>query len=85
MPSPLAIEDALGVMHRWLAAPAARVVHPTDQHAAIVGRLLLGAGTAGNLVGDAHLAALAVEHGATIVSFDRDFARFAGVSFDLLT
>ena len=38
------------------------------------------AGTAGSLVGDAHLAALALEHGATIVSFDRDFARFEGVT-----
>lgn len=84
MPSPLPVDDALGVMNRWLAAPAARVVHPTEQHAAIVGRLLLGAGTGGNLVGDAHLAALAVEHGATVVSFDRDFTRFAGVSFELL-
>ena len=37
------------------------------------------AGVAGNLVGDAHLAALALEHGATVVSFDRDFARFDGL------
>jgi len=42
--------------------------------------LLERAGTAGNLVGDAHLAALALEHGATVVSFDRDFARFEGVT-----
>jgi predicted nucleic acid-binding protein len=78
------VTDALGVLNRWLAAPAARVVHPTEQHAALVGRLLLGAGTGGNLVGDAHLAALALEHGATVVSFDRDFARFAGVALELL-
>jgi predicted nucleic acid-binding protein len=37
------------------------------------------AGTAGNLAADAHLAALAIEHGATMVTFDRDFARFDGV------
>ncbi|MFN5164778.1 MAG: TA system VapC family ribonuclease toxin [Pseudomonadota bacterium] len=84
LPSPLAVTDALGVLNRWLAAPAARVVHPTEQHAALVGRLLRGAGTGGNLVGDAHLAALALEHGATVVSFDRDFARFAGVALELL-
>ncbi len=84
LPAPLSVTDALAVMNRWLAAPAARVVQPTEQHAALVGRLLLGAGTAGNLVGDAHLAALALEHGATLVTFDRDFARFAGVAIELL-
>jgi predicted nucleic acid-binding protein len=51
-------------------------------HVTLVGRLLLGAGRAGYLVGDAHLAALAVEHGATVVSFDSDFARFPGVAFE---
>jgi hypothetical protein len=39
-------------------------------------------GTGGNLVSDAHLAALAVEHGATIVTYDSDFARFPGVRFE---
>jgi hypothetical protein len=41
--------------------------------------LLRSAGTAGNLTTDAHLAALAIEHGATVLTFDRDFARFEGV------
>ena len=41
--------------------------------------LLLGAGTAGNLTTDAHLAAIAIEHGATLASFERDFWRFAGL------
>jgi predicted nucleic acid-binding protein len=45
----------------------------------LVRGLLEYAGSAGNLVGDAHLAALGLEHGASVVSFDRDFARFAGV------
>jgi hypothetical protein len=44
----------------------------------------LGAGMAGNLSSDAHLAALAIEHGATLVSFDRDFERFAGLRFERL-
>ncbi len=39
--------------------------------------LLEQAGSAGNLTTDAHLATLAIEHGAEIVSFDRDFARFS--------
>jgi len=41
--------------------------------------LLEPLGTAGNLVGDAHLAALAIEHGATLASSDNDFARFRGL------
>jgi predicted nucleic acid-binding protein len=41
--------------------------------------LLQASGAAGNLVTDAHLAALAIEHGAAVVSYDRDFARFEGV------
>ena len=41
--------------------------------------LLSNAGTAGNLVNDAHLAALCIEHRARVCSFDRDFGRFAGV------
>jgi hypothetical protein len=44
----------------------------------------MGIGTAGNLTTDAHLAALAIEHGATLVSFDRDFNRFDGFSFERL-
>lgn len=79
MPAPLSAEDATGQIERWLAAPAAVVVHPTARHASILAGLLRDAGTAGNLVGDAHLAALAVQHDAEIVSFDRDFARFTGV------
>ena len=78
-PSPLSIDDALQVVERWLEHPRVQVVHPGERHAQILGQLLRSAGTAGNLTTDAHLAALAIEHGATIVTFDRDFARFDGV------
>lgn len=78
-PSPLAVDDALSVVDHWLGHPRAVVVHPGERHAETLGRLLKSAGTAGNLTTDAHLAALAIENGATVVSFDRDFARFAGV------
>jgi uncharacterized protein len=53
-------------------------------HLGIVARLLLGAGRAGLLVPDAHLAALAIEHQATLLSFDRDFESFPGVRFKYL-
>jgi toxin-antitoxin system PIN domain toxin len=79
VPSPLTADDAAGQVEAWLAAPAAVVVHPTARHATILRGLLRDTGTAGNLTSDAHLAALALEHGAEIVSFDRDFARFPGV------
>ena len=81
---PLSVDDALAAVRDWIEAPGARIVHPTASHASILGRLLIGAGTAGNLTSDAHLAALAIEHGATLVSFDRDFERFAGLDFERL-
>jgi toxin-antitoxin system PIN domain toxin len=84
-PAPLSPADALGVVEDWTGAPAAVVVHPTGRHLAILRGLLEGAGTAGNLTTDAHLAALAVEHSARMVSFDRDFERFPGVRLHLLT
>jgi len=80
-PKALSVDDALRVLSHWLAHPNAQVIHPGEQHLAILGRLLRAAGTAGNLTSDAHLAALAIEHDARIVSFDRDFARFADVSW----
>jgi toxin-antitoxin system PIN domain toxin len=82
-PRPLSIEEALSVIEQWLGHRHARVVHPGERHSEILGRLLKSAGTAGNLTTDAHLAALAIEHGATILTFDRDFARFPGLRWTL--
>ncbi len=79
-PRPLSASQAAEAIEAWLGAPPAIVVEPTRRHLALVRGLLEQAGTAGNLVNDAHLAALALEHGATIVSFDRDFARFEGLA-----
>lgn len=80
-PRPLSADDALQVVERWLGHPQGQVVHPGERHGQILGCLLRSAGTAGNLTTDAHLAALAIEYGATIVTFDRDFARFEGVQW----
>jgi predicted nucleic acid-binding protein len=55
------------------------VIHPTERHGAVVRELMLPLGTAGNLVTDAHLAALAIEHGAELCSSDADFSRFSGL------
>lgn len=81
---PLPTASALAVVDDWLQAPGARVVHPGPRHAALLGRLLTAAGTAGNLTTDAHLAALAKEHGAVVGTFDRDFSRLAGIRVDWL-
>ena len=77
--APLTAEDALELVDGWLEQPSATVVHPTDRHAKLLRELLRALGTAGNLTSDAHLAALAVEHGADLCSADGDFARFPGV------
>jgi toxin-antitoxin system PIN domain toxin len=79
MSSPMSADEAMGQVEAWLAAPAAVLAEPTNRHAAVLHGLLRESGTAGNLTTDAHLAALAIEHGADIVSFDRDFDRFSGV------
>ena len=81
--TPLSVEDALHVLDGWLGHPRAQVAHPGDRHAEILGRLLKSVGAAGNLTSDAHLAALAIEYGGTVLSFDRDFARFEGVRWTL--
>lgn len=77
--SPLTVEQALGRVEAWLAQPCAAVLAPTRRHAAVLRDLLAPLGTAGNLTSDAHLAALAREHGAQVCSTDGDFARFPGI------
>ena len=84
LPRPLSVEDALGLVRDWLAHPRSRILQPTDAHERVLGGLLRAAGKAGDLSNDAHLAALAIEHGATLASFDRDFDRFDGLDFEPL-
>ena len=84
LPRPMPVQAAVRVVEEWLSAEAAVVINPTSRHVGLVGGLLLGAGMAGNLVNDAHLAALAIEHGGKVVSFDTDFARFPGLQWQLL-
>ncbi|HET9048348.1 MAG TPA: type II toxin-antitoxin system VapC family toxin [Chiayiivirga sp.] len=81
----LTLDEALAQVDEWLAHPRARLIHPGERHPALLARLLIGAGHGGDLVTDAHLAALAIEHGATLGSFDRDFHRFPGLQLDALS
>ena len=78
---PLNPQEAFDVVDFWLEQPAALVIAPTERHAATLRSLLLPLGAAGNLTSDAHLAALAIEHGAALVSYDADFGRFPGLAW----
>jgi len=75
----LPLATALAVVKGWIDQPVTSVLEPTGRHLDHLATLLQVAGMGGNLVQDAHLAALAIEHRATVVSFDRDFDRFPGV------
>ena len=80
-PRPLTVDEALDRVQAWLGAAPAVVVEPTPDHPAVLRRLLQDIGVGGNLVNDAHLAALALEHRCAVVSWDRDFARFTDVQW----
>lgn len=76
----LPTERAVGFIDEWLQQPCVTLVGPGESHWAVLRNLLLSEGTAGNLTSDAHLAALAIEHGCEVASTDHDFNRFSGVT-----
>lgn len=76
---PLPMAKAWDQVEAWLACEAVWVPAPTERHSSVLGGLLADRGVSGNLVSDAHLAALAIEHGLTLCSADGDFARFASL------
>jgi uncharacterized protein len=76
---PMSLAEAGGIVTGWLAHPRVSVLQPTERHWTILGRLLAEGQARGPLVMDAHLAALAIEHGATLCTTDRDFTRFKGL------
>lgn len=78
-PDPWPVDDAVDLVRRWLDHPGSVVLEPTPRHLDVVAGLLVTVGTGGNLTTDAHLAAIALEHHATVVTYDSDFSRFAGV------
>jgi toxin-antitoxin system PIN domain toxin len=78
----IAPSRAMDQVDHWLAARSATILQPGARHASLMRQLLDAVGSGGNLVPDAHLAALALEHRATMVSFDTDFGRFPGVRWE---
>ena len=82
MARPLAVNDARQIVGSWLEQPISTIVLPTERHWALFSSLLTSGQASGSLVSDAHFAALAIEHGATLVTNDRDFARFPGLDVE---
>lgn len=78
---PLSPEEAVAAVNAWLARPNAGILEPGERHWEILAGLIREGQTAGPLVMDAALAALAIENGATLQTTDRDFHRFPGLSF----
>lgn len=78
---PQSIASAWAQVSDWLSCECAWIPAATEQHAEVMGQLLASARAGANLVPDAHLAALAIEHGLTLVTSDAGFARFRGLSW----
>ena len=78
---PLTMADAERIVASWLAQPIAGILEPGERHWEILRELTVDGQTSGPLVMDAALAAIAIEHGATLCTTDRDFTRFAGLSW----
>jgi uncharacterized protein len=79
---PASSRSAWHQVEEWLDCEAVWVPAPTDRHRQVLGRLLTEATVRANLVPDAHLAALAIEHGLVLASTDGDFARFPELRFE---
>jgi uncharacterized protein len=79
---PMTITEATDHVSSWLERPMVGLLDPGERHWSILADLLREARATANLVTDAHLAALAIEHGATLCSTDRDFRRFPGLSWE---
>jgi toxin-antitoxin system PIN domain toxin len=78
-PRPLTPAQAMDGIDEWFRQPIVGVLEPTARHWSLVKELLEPLGTAGDLTSDAHLAALAIGHGALLCSTDRDFDQFEGL------
>jgi uncharacterized protein len=78
---PLSISEATAAVASWLARPNAGIIEPGERHWQILRSLLEDSQCAGPLVTDATLAAVAIEHGATLYTTDRDFSRFSSLVY----
>ena len=74
--NPMNPEDAIRTVDGWLTAGRSQIVTPGPSHWSLLRELLEQAGTYANHVSDAHIAALAIEHGARLYTTDSDFSRY---------
>ena len=81
MSKPLTLSQAISIVDDWLTQPNFSILTVGENHWRILAKLLPESQARGPLVMDAHLAALAIEHGATLYSTDRDFSRFSGLQY----
>ena len=79
--NPLSPDEAWGFIEDWLGAPCSWIPQPATGYGTILGRLVRDLRLSGNLIPDAALAALCIEHGLAIVSADSDFARFGELTW----
>lgn len=82
-PSPMTTREATAVVESWLTEGGLQIVEPTERHWEVLRTLLVDSGARGNLVSDVHLAALALEHRATLCTDDGDFRKFPGLKVEL--
>ncbi len=80
--SPMTTAEAASIVDGWVAHPNVVLTSPTERHWRILSDLLPKSQVRGPLIMDAHLAALAIEHGATLCTNDRDFLRFPGLKVE---
>jgi toxin-antitoxin system PIN domain toxin len=73
------LSDALAIVDEWLSLPHVSVLYPGTRHWIVLKQISREARAMANLFPDAVLAAIAIEHGAVIHTYDRDFARFPGL------
>lgn len=81
MATPLTPQQGWAEIDRWLDSEPTWIPPTSERTARILGRLVIEHHVTANLVPDAMLAALAIEHGLTVMSADTDFARFDGLSW----
>lgn len=79
---PLTVDGAFDIVAGWLERPNVGIVQPTRRHFEVLAGLARSGKARGTMLMDAHLAALAIEHGATLCTTDRDFARFRGLRLE---
>lgn len=78
-PQPFDLQEAIEIVDEWIAHPNIEILTPTTNHWTILQNLIIEGQTKAALMMDAHLAALAIEHGATLATTDSDFSKFSGL------